>query len=63
MLIDEIKKELSEITSEIEKISSEDEKMVKCKLAEFKKDILLIKFYIYDIKATLLIEKENIDNK
>tara|TARA_B100000029_G_C17567622_1_gene955580 strand:- start:1209 stop:1400 length:192 start_codon:yes stop_codon:yes gene_type:complete len=63
MLIDEIKKELSEITSEIENLSSEDEEMVKSKLAEFKKDILLIKFYIYDIKATLLIEKENIDNK
>ena len=47
MLIDEIKKELSEITSEIENLSSEDEEMVKCKLAEFKKDILLIKFYIY----------------
>ena len=63
MLIDEIKKELSEITSEIENLSSEDEEMVKSKIAEFKKDILLIKFYIYDIKATLLIEKENIDNK
>ena len=63
MLIDEIKKELSEITSEIEKFSSEDERLVVNKLAEFKKDLLLIKFYVYDLKATLMIEKNSINNK
>ena len=63
MLIEEIKKELSEITSEIEKFSSEDERLVVDKLAEFKKDLLLIKFYIYDLKATLEIEKKCINNK
>jgi len=63
MLIEEIKKELSEITSHIEEFSSEDEKLVQDKLAEFKKDLLLIKFYVYDLKATLMIEKKCINNK
>jgi len=63
MLIEEIKKELSEITSEIEKFSSEDERLVVDKLAEFKKDLLLIKFYVYDLKTTLEIEKKCINNK
>ena len=63
MLIEEIKKELSEITSHIEEFSSEDEKLVVVKLAEFKKDLLLIKFYVYDLKATLMIEKKCINNK
>ena len=63
MLIEEIKKELSEITSVIEKFSSEDERLVVDKLAEFKKDLLLIKFYVYDLKATLMIEKNSINNK
>jgi len=63
MLIEEIKKELSEITSEIEKFSSEDERLLVDKLAEFKKDLLLIKFYVYDLKATLMIEKKCITNK
>ena len=63
MLIEEIKKELSEITSHIEEFSSEDEKLVVDKLAEFKKDLLLIKFYVYDLKATLMIEKKCIPNK
>jgi len=63
MLIEEIKKELSEITSEIEKFSSEDERLVIDKLAEFKKDLLLIKFYVYDLKTTLEIEKKCINNK
>ena len=63
MLIEEIKKELSEITSEIENFSSEDERLVIDKLAEFKKDLLQIKFYVYDLKATLEIEKKCINNK
>ena len=63
MLIEEIKKELSEITSVIEKFSSEDERLVVDKLAEFKKDLLLIKFYVYDLKTTLEIEKKCINNK
>ena len=63
MLIEEIKKELSEITSVIEKFSSEDERLVVDKLAEFKKDLLLIKFYVYDLKTTLEIEKKGINNK
>ena len=63
MLIEEIKKELSEIRSHIEEFSSEDEKLVQDKLAEFKKDLLLIKFYVYDLKATLMIEKKCINNK
>ena len=63
MLIEEIKKELSEITSHIEEFSSEDEKLVQDKLAEFKKDLLLIKFYVSDLKATLMIEKKCINNK
>ena len=63
MLIEEIKKELSEITSEIEKFSSEDERLVIDKLAEFKKDLLLIKFYVYELKTTLEIEKKCINNK
>ena len=63
MLIEEIKKELSEIRSHIEEFSSEDEKLVQDKLAEFKKDLLLIKFYVYDVKATLMIEKKCINNK
>ena len=63
MLIEEIKKELSEITSEIEKFSSEDERLVVDKLAEFKKDLLLIKFYVCDLKTTLEIEKKCINNK
>ena len=63
MLIEEIKKELSEITSEIEKFSSEDERLVVNKLAEFKKDLLLIKFYVYDLKTTLEIEKKCIKKK
>ena len=63
MLIEEIKKELSEIRSHIEEFSSEDEKLVVDKLAEFKKDLLLIKFYVYDLKATVMIEKKCINNK
>ena len=63
MLIEEIKKELAEITSVIEKFSSEDERLVVDKLAEFKKDLLLIKFYVYDLKTTLEIEKKCINNK
>ena len=63
MLIEEIKKELSEITSVIEKFSSEDERLIIDKLAEFKKDLLLIKFYVYDLKTTLEIEKKCINNK
>ena len=63
MLIEEIKKELSEITSHIEEFSSEDEKLVVDKLAELKKDLLLIKFYVYELKATLMIEKKCINNK
>ena len=57
MLIDEIKKELSEITTKIEELSSEDQKLVQCKLVDLKKDILLIKYYINDIISTLVIQK------
>lgn len=63
MLIEEIKKELSEITAEIEKLSSDDERLVLDKLAEFKKDLLQIKFYMNDIKYTLAIHKNSINNK
>lgn len=63
MLIDEIKKELSEIMAKIEELSSEDQELVQWKLAEFKRDILQIKFYIQDIKDTLATHKKSVDNK
>ena len=52
MLIDEIKKELSEITSEIENLSSEDEEMVKSKLKE---KFLDFKFYYLPLSINLLL--------
>jgi hypothetical protein len=63
MLIEEIKKELSEITAKIEGLSSEDEELVKWKLADFKKDVLQTRYYINDIMNTLVIHKNSIDNK
>ena len=63
MLIEEIKKELSEITKKIEGFSPEDEELVKLKIAEFKKDVLLLKFLTQDMISSLEIHKKSIYNR
>ena len=63
MLIEEIKKELSEITKKIEEFSSEDEELVQWKLAEFKKDVLLLKFLTQEMISSLETHKKSIDNR
>ena len=63
MLIEEIKKELSEITKKIEEFSSEDEELMQWKLAEFKKDVLLLKFLTQEMISSLETHKKSIDNR
>ena len=63
MIIEEIKKELSEITKKIEGFSSEDEELMQWKLAEFKKDVLLLKFLTQDMISSLETHKKSIDNR